>query len=189
MRACGLALSLALLLTTPLPAATDELDGPARLDGHWQLDWDRSESFEPVMEALEVSWLMRKLAGFARVRLELRAIAADCEGCSESVLVKLSTPLSSAEVRAILDGTSRPGKDPRGRDTSDRYTWTPERGLEMIREVELPSGTQARLHESRDLGSEPDTLVSVLEVWIDGAERASVRRTFRRVDRDKESSE
>ena len=81
----------------------------------------------------------------------------------------------------VLDGAPRPGKDPRGRDTLDSYTWTPERGLEMIREIELPSGSRARLRETRDLSDEPDTHVSTLTVWIDGAEKASVHRTFRRV--------
>lgn len=178
MRACVLA--LALMLSTPLPAMPDAPEGPARLDGHWRLDWGRSESFEPVMKALEVSWLLRKLAGVARVELRLRAVPAECDGCAERIRVTLDTPLSSREVEVTLDGAPRPGKDPRGRDTLDRYTWTSERGLEMIRELELPSGSHARLHETRDLGDEPDTLVSRLIVWVDGAESASVRRTFQR---------
>ena len=81
-----------------------------------------------------------------------------------------------------LDGTPRPGKDPRGRDTMDRYTWASERGLEMIRELELPSGSHARLRETRDLGDDSDTLVSRLAVWVDETQRASVYRTFERTE-------
>jgi hypothetical protein len=163
-------------------AAANASDGPSRLDGRWELDWKQSESFEPIMKALEGSWLMRRLAGIARVRLGLRAEPADCEECPEKVLVKLSTPISSNEVWAVLDGVPRPGRDPRGRTTLDSYIWTAERGLEMFREVELPSGRFARLHETRDLADSSDTISSVLVVSIDGVEQASVRRIFRRVD-------
>ena len=172
---------IALLLSTPLAAAADTSVGPARLDGEWKLDWDRSDSFEPVMTALETPWLLRRLAGIARVGLELRASTAPagCEECgAERIMVKLSTPISSRKVEVILDGKPRPGEDPRGRATLDRYTWTSEHGLEMIRELELPSGRRARLIEVRNLGTDGDTLVSTLKVWIDGTERSSVQRTF-----------
>ncbi len=172
----------ALLLFSPLTTVADVLEGPARLDGHWKLDWDRSDSFKPVMKALEVNWLLRQLAGVARVGLELQALPAECETCPGQMLVTLSTPLSSDEVHVILDGTPRPGKDPRGRPTQDAYTWSNEGGMEMIRKLELPSGSQARLRETRNLGSDPDTLISTLTVWVDGAEQASVHRTFERTD-------
>ena len=175
-----LLLVIALLLATTLASAADAPAGPARLDGHWKLDWDRSGSFEPVMKALETPWLMRRLAGIARVGLELRAIRtpSDCEKCPEKVMVTLLTPISNSEAEAILDGQPRPGEDPRGRATLDRYSWTSERGLEMIRELELPSGNQARLIEIRNLGADSDTLLSTLTVWIDGSLQASVERTF-----------
>ena len=167
-------------LANPVAIAADAAAGPARLDGVWKLDWDRSDSFEPVMEALETPWLMRRLAGIARVGVELRAVAAptDCDDCAEKVMVTLNTPISTKEVEVILDGVPRPGEDPRGRATVDRYRWTPEEGLEMIRELELPSGSQARLREIRSLGDDPNTLLSQLTVWVDGSERASIARTF-----------
>lgn len=167
-------------VATSLANAGDRPDGPVRLDGEWKLDWDRSDSFEPVMKALETPWLMRKLAGIARVHLELRAVstAGDCEECAEKIMVTLRTPISSKEVEVILDGKPRPGEDPRGRATIDRYTWTSADGLEMIRELELPSGSQARLLEIRNLGVDADTLLSRLTVWVDGTERASIERTF-----------
>ena len=74
----------------------------------------------------------------------------------------------------ILDGVARPGKDPRGRPTSDRYRLSANRDIEMIRELKLPSGKSGRLIELRQLGKEPDTLVSRLEVFVDGEERAYV---------------
>jgi len=167
-------------LATFAAMASDAPAGPARLDGEWKLDWDRSDSFEPVMKALETPWLMRQLAGIARVGLELRAVPtpADCGDCVEKIMLTLSTPISSKEVEAILDGVPRPGEDPRGRATVDQYRWTEEEGLEMIRELELPSGSRARLREIRLLGEDPNTLLSQLTVWIDGSERASIARTF-----------
>ena len=167
-------------LTSSVAIAADAAAGPARLDGVWRLDWDRSDSFEPVMKALETPWLMRRLAGIARVGVELRAVAAptDCDACAEKVMVTLNTPISTKEGEAILDGVPRPGEDPRGRATVDRYRWMPGEGLEMIRELELPSGSRARLREVRNLGDDPDTMSSQLTVWIDGSERASIARTF-----------
>ena len=177
-------LMIAFILSTSSPIAADAPTGPARLDGEWKLDWDRSDSFEPAMKALETPWLMRKLAGIARVGLELRAVApqTDCEECAEKVVVTLSTPISTKQVEVILDGKPRPGEDPRGRATVDRYSWTSEDGMEMIRELELPSGSQARIVEVRNLGVDPDTLSSRLTVWVDGSERASINRTFIRTN-------
>jgi hypothetical protein len=93
-------------------------------------------------------------------------------------MVTVSTPISTREVEAILDGKPRPGEDARGRATVDRYSWTSEAGLEIIRELELPSGSQARIVEIRNLSGNPDTLSSLMTVWVDGSERASVNRTF-----------
>jgi hypothetical protein len=178
----ALALSLSVSLVAPSLAIATNLEDPSRLDGEWRLDWDRSDSFEPVMKALEVSWLLRKLAGVARVGLELRAVplAEDCGACVREMLVTLKSPLSDAEVRIFLDGVARPGKDPRGRDTLDAYTWTKAGSLEMDREVELPSGKQARLLETRSIDSDPNTLNSTLVVWVDGIKQASITRAFER---------
>lgn len=179
-----LLLILVLSFAGPSQLMAANLDDPSRLDGEWRLDWDRSDSFEPVMRALEVSWLLRKLAGVARVGLELRAVpvADDCQECVRHMLVTLKSPLSDAEVRISLDGVPRPGKDPRGRDTLDAYTWTDEGALEMDRKVELPSGKQARLLEARRIDSDPDTLISTLDVWVEGTKMASVTRAFARQD-------
>lgn len=173
-------LTVTVILSSAFATAADAPPGPARLDGKWKLDWDRSDSFDPAMKALEASWFLRKLAGVARVGLEMRAVAipSNCDECVERITVTLNTPISNKEVEAILDGEPRPGEDARGRATVDRYTWSSEDGLEMIRELELPSGSQARMVESRDLGEDPDTLSSQLTVWVDGSERASVKRTF-----------
>jgi len=174
---------LALSLIAPSQTMAANLESPSRLDGEWRLDWDRSDSFEPVMKALEVSWLLRKLAGVARVGLELRAVplAEDCGHCIRNMLVTLKSPLSNNEIQISLDGVPRPGKDPRGRDTLDAYTWTEEGTLEMNREVELPSGKQARLLEVRRIDSDPNTLISTLDVWVEGTKRASVTRAFERL--------
>jgi len=177
-------LTIALALSTSSVAAAELPNSPARLDGVWKLDWDQSDSFEPAMKALETSWFLRKLAGIARVGLEMRAVprSSECDECAERIIVTLSTPISTRQVEAILDGEPRPGEDPRGRATVDRYSWTSEDGLEMIRELELPSGSQARIVEVRNLGVDPDTLSSRMTVWVDGSERASINRTFIRTN-------
>ena len=174
--------TLLLFLVMPSWGIASGRDDPARLDGVWRLDWDQSDSFEPVMKALEIGWLIRKLAGVARVGLELRAVPLpeDCQKCVRDMLVTLKSPLSKDEVRVTLDGVARPGKDPRGRDTLDAYRWTKEGALEMDREVVLPSGRQARLLETRSLDSDPDKLISRLVVFVEGSQEASITRIFER---------
>ena len=173
-------LIMALLLATGMAGAADTPVGPASLDGKWKLDWDRSDPFEPIMKALETPWLMRRLAGIARVGLELRAVAGpeDCGGCAGNMVVTLSTPISTNKVEVTLDGKSRPGKDPRGRATLDQYSWAAGEGLTRTRKLERPSGSQARLVEVRRLGGDSDTLLSQLTVWIDDSQRASIERVF-----------
>lgn len=176
--------AVVLSLVVPSQAMAANPDDPSRLDGEWRLDWDRSDSFEPVMKALEVSWLLRKLAGVARVGLELRALplAEDCGECVRDMIVTLRSPLSDDEIQISLDGVARPGKDPRGRETLDAYTWTDDGALQMSRKVELPSGKMARLLESRRVDSDPNTLISTLDVWVEGTKKASVTRAFARQD-------
>lgn len=178
--AWALVLLLAFSTTLSFASDADFQTGPARLDGEWKLDWNRSDSFETVMKALETPWILRRLAGIARVSLELRATTtpADCDECVESVIITVDTPIASKEVEAVLDGKPRPDKDLRGRPTLDRYRWTSEKGLELIREFKLPSGSQARILETRNLGADPDILLSQMTVWVDGTERASITRTF-----------
>ena len=115
-------LTVAVILSASFATAADAPSGPARLDGNWKLDWDRSDSFDPAMKALEASWFLRKLAGVARVGLEMRAVAvpSNCDECVERITVTLNTPISNKEVEAILDGEPRPGEDARGRAPDDR---------------------------------------------------------------------
>ena len=172
--------TIALLLTASLASAADPPSGAALFNGVWKLDWDRSDSFEPAMKALETPWLLRRLAGIARVRVEMRAepTPRDCRDCAEKIKLTLTTPIATQEVDAVLDGRVRPGETLRGRPTLDRYAWTSQGRLEMIREYELPSGSHARIRDIRSLGADPDTMLSQMTIWVDGTERASTMRTF-----------
>jgi hypothetical protein len=184
MTKLAVVLSLVLAIFATNAAALDlaETTSPARLDGEWKLDWDRSDSVEPAMTALETPWLLRKLAGIASVSLELRAepVPVECDECVQKVIMTMDTPLSTKEIEIILDGKPRPGEDPLGRETLDQYRWTSAEGLEMIRELELPSGSQARIREVRHLGPDRETLLSEMTVWVDGTERASMKRVLAR---------
>jgi hypothetical protein len=81
----------------------------------------------------------------------------------------------------VLDGEPRPAKDPLGNESIDRFTWSPDHGLEMIRERVLKSGKSARIRERRKVADDRKTMVSLFTVWIDGEERASLRRVMRRI--------
>jgi hypothetical protein len=169
---------LVVLLTGGSARAEADL---SELDGRWKLDWDRSESFEPVMKALEVPWLMRKVAGVASVYVILQADAIECDGCPPTVRITEESPFATNAFVAVLDGEPRAGKDPAGNETLDRYVAVGGSGIELIRTRMLGSGRAARIRELRTPGADPDTMHSVLTVWVDEDEQASVRRVFERV--------
>ena len=164
-------------LAAPAALANAEVN---TLDGNWKLDWDRSEPFDRVLEALEVGWLMRRLAGVASVEMGLRSMAPTCDACADRVEIRFASPISERTQIVVLDGEQRPGEDPQGNPTVDSYRWNAEVGLEMTRERKLPSGKSARIIDSRRIGDDRDTLLSQLTIWVEGEERASVSRMFKR---------
>ena len=170
------------LITFAGPAALANSDAEA-LDGSWKLDWERSEPFDPVLEALELGWIMRRLAGVASVEMGLRSLAPACDTCAERVEISFVSPISERTEVVTLDGEQRPGEDPQGNPTIDSYRWDGEAALEMTRERKLPSGKRARIVDSRRMGDDADTLLSQLTIWVEGEQRASVHRVFERISK------
>lgn len=170
--------AIALMLAIGTAASAEpELE---RLEGRWKLDWDHSESFEPVMKALEVPWLLRRLAGVASAHVTLQLQPSDCGDCPSKLLIVEESPVSTTDFVATLDGVSRPGVDPAGNETMDAYRLSGEAGVELLRTRLLSSGRSARIRELRTPGTTSDTLDSVLTVWVDDEQQAKVRRLFRR---------
>ena len=143
---------LSILLGLTLPLAAFSETEPQALDGRWRLDWDRSESFASALEAMEVGWFMRQLAGVARVDIAIQSLEAECADCPSRLELTFSSPISNRSEVVFLDGRPRPGKDPQGNDTLDRYRLTDTGGVERVRELELPSGRAARLVETPQPG-------------------------------------
>ncbi len=160
----------------------DQLDSLDRLRGSWQLDWDRSGSFEPAMKALEVPWLVRQMAGIVSIQVTIQVEEPDCEGCSRSLQIRSKNPIKNTTRLVRLDGISRPFKDAMGNESMDVFTWDPKKGMEMMRERILDSGKKARIYENRTVTDDLTTMVSTMTVWVEGEERASVRRILSRVD-------
>lgn len=163
--------------TAPDPAL--ELE---RLNGSWALDWNESDSFEPVMEALETPWLVRRLAGMIDVQINLAVEPPGCETCPPKLRVEQSNPIRSSKRTVALDGVARPGKDPLGNETLDRFSWSPDAGMEMVRERTLRSGKRARIHEKRRVEDDLRTMISLMTVWVDDVEQVQVRRVLRKVE-------
>ncbi|MCP4035531.1 MAG: hypothetical protein GY733_01230 [bacterium] len=174
--------ALALVLLSAGLAAADAGLDLERLNGRWKLDWARSDSFEPVMKALEVPWLVRKLAGVVPVHVTLSVASPACDSCDPSLYVEQQNPLRSSSRTIVLDGVARPAKDPLGNDTVDRFTWSSENGMEMVRERVLASGKSARIREQRRVEDDLETMISTVTVWVENEERARVRRVLRKVE-------
>jgi hypothetical protein len=134
------------------------------------------------MKALEVPWLMRRLAGVASAHVTLQLQPSDCGACPAKLRIVEESPISTTEFVATLDGVSRPGVDPAGNETVDEYRPSGAAGIELIRTRRLSSGRSARIREVRAPGETSDTLDSILTVWVDDEQQAMVRRVFRRVE-------
>ncbi len=161
------------------PSKTDGLD---RLNGKWKLDWEQSESFAPAMQALEVPWLVRQMAGLISVQITFAVAPGDCDTCDPSLLIESENPIQNTSRTVVLDGVPRPFIDVLGNDSMDRFRWHPEGGMEMVRERILDSGKAAKIHERRTVDEDLVTMVSTMTVWVDGRERTSVRRILMKVD-------
>ena len=185
IRLVRLGLALSILLASQLalaedPSGSDSLD---RLTGKWKLDWDRSESFAPAMKALEVPWLVRQMAGLVSVQVTIDVEPPDCQACRPSLHISSENPIKNTSRYVHLDGVSRPFTDVMGNESMDLFTWSADDGMEMIRERVLDSGKLAKIYERRSVNDDLTTMVSTMIVWVDGEERASVRRVLLRVER------
>ena len=132
---------LSAMATGPMDAG--DLD---RLSGKWKLDWDRSEPFGPAMKALEVPWLLRQMAGIISVEMTFEVERPSCEACNASVQISSENPIKNTTRIVVLDGVSRPFTDALGNESMDRFSWSSESGLEMIRERILDSGKVVSKH-------------------------------------------
>lgn len=178
----GLTISLLLAAQGAGAFGPDESDPLNRLSGKWKLDWDRSESFSSAMKALEVPWLVRKMAGLISVQVTIQVETPECDECRRALHISSENPIKNTSRVVFLDGVSRPFTDVMGNESMDVFTWNPDRGMEMIRERVLDSGKAAKILESRTVTDDLSTMVSTLTVWVEGEERASVRRVLSKVD-------
>ncbi|MCP5068224.1 MAG: hypothetical protein GY946_16805 [bacterium] len=165
------------------PKLSESTGGLGELRGRWKLDREASDSFEPVMKALEVSWWVRQIAGVGSVYLTLDpASSEDCGKCPVRVSVTEETPVRTTEFEIVLDGVERPGADPAGNTTHDRYTTPQASEVVLERRRILPSGRSMRLREHRSIGADSGIMESTLKVWIEDKLEVTSRRVFNRVE-------
>lgn len=178
-----LAIMLVALIAWPVGATSaDSTVDLLRLNGRWKLDWDRSESFDPVMDLLEVPWLVQRLSGIVPVYATFEVEAPACESCAPSLRIFQENPIKNTTRVVVLDGKPGPFVDPLGNESIDRFTWSSDSGLEMIRERVLKSGKKARILDRRSVEDDLASMISTMTVWIDGEERASIRRVLVKVN-------
>ena len=174
-RRAAVLLTASVLLSVPTPGASDPEAAlqPADLAGRWRLDWERSPSMEPFLEAIEVPWPIRQLAG--RASVELRIVARD------GALVQVVQHAIGREERTLwLDGVVRRERGVLGRDQEARHRWTPQ-GLVTVSEMTLPSGRIAALRSDLSL-TDDGRLLSICRVEVPGRVPVVARRVFRRTD-------
>ncbi len=183
-------LAICILLISPVavalsPSGQDEPDQPEaldRLNGRWKLDWNQSDSLGPAMKALEVPWLVRQMAGVIAIQIAIEVAPDDCETCSPSLRIRSKNPIKNTSRVVTLDGVARPFTDVMGNDSMDLFSWHPQFGMQMVRERVLNSGKSAKILERRTVTDDLSTMISTMTVWVEGEERASVRRILSKVD-------
>jgi hypothetical protein len=167
------------------PSDSERLEQPKtidRLTGVWKLDWRQSDSFGPAMKALEVPWLVRQMAGIVTVRIIIEMAPSECGVCNPSLLMRSENPIRDTSRVVVLDGVARPFTDVMGNDSMDLFFWDPENGMVMVRHRVLDSGKSAKIRERRTVTDDLSTMISTMTVWVEGEERASVRRVLVKVD-------
>lgn len=172
---------LVLLLGLPSMSQADSASDLSRLNGRWKLDWDKSESFDPVMDLLEVPWLVQKLSGVVPVYATFEVVPPECETCASTLRIHQENPIKNTTRVVALDGVPAPHVDPLGNESMDRFIWSQDAGLKMVRERILKSGKTARILDLRNVEDDLASMVSMMTVYIDGEERASVRRIMVKV--------
>ena len=178
----GLMIPLMLAAYSARASGSEEPVSLDRLTGKWKLDWDQSESLAPAMKALEVPWLVRQMAGLVSVQVTIEVGDPACEACLPALLISNENPIRNTSRVVLLDGVSRPFTDVLGNESMDQFTWNPDDGMEMIRERVLDSGKSAKIYEQRTVNADLSRMTSTMTVWVEGEERASVRRILSKVE-------
>jgi hypothetical protein len=154
----------------------------SQLNGRWKLDWEKSESMDPAMALLEVPWLVKKMSGVVTIHATFEVTPSTCESCAANLRILNENPIKNTTRRVILDGEPVAHTDPLGNDSMDSFIWSEATGLKMVRERVLKSGKKAKIIDVRFVEDDLASMVSVMTVFIDGEERANVRRVLTRVD-------
>ena len=148
----------------------------------WRLDWSQSDSFGHAMKALEVPWLVRQMAGIVPVQITIEVAPTECVICDPRLHIHSKNPIKDTSRTVQLDGVARPFTDVMGNESMDQFSWDPEQGMEMVRERVLDSGKAAKIQERRTVTEDLSMMVSTMTVWVEGEERAFVRRILVKVD-------
>jgi hypothetical protein len=158
-----------------------ELEAMRRLAGTWKLNWEQSESQQPAMDALDIPWLIQKMAGLANIQITIEIQPSKSDGGPLRLRIVSENPIRSTSRIAFLDGISRPFTDPLGNQSMDSFSWQPESGLKKVRNLVLKSGKAARIQERWIVSDDLKKIISFETIWIEDKERTSVRRIMLKV--------
>ena len=181
MRLALFAIAAVIIALAGSPGCADD-GGLGALEGRWALDRDAPDSFDPVMKALEVPWLLRRLAGVGSIEFGLEVIPVEaCADCPLRIRMSEATPVRATEYEVTTDGVFRDGTDPAGNETRDAWTSPSEGRLRLERTRTLPSGKKTRITDTRSIGTTPNEMISILTVNIDREPAPESRRVFVRL--------
>jgi hypothetical protein len=165
-------LTITVSLTAALAQSVPALASDA-LDGTYLLDLDASDSADEMMKELGMNRLMRAAAKKIRTRMVF-------DGSPDRVTLALSSTLGDRTQEIPMDGSTLTMEDAQFGSGSATARWSEDgSAMIMVSDTQLKDGRTIHNVTTRRL-EDPDTLLQLFEVSIDGDETLVIRRIFRR---------
>ncbi len=170
---CRLAIVVGVLFMATWAAAAEPEPAPpadhAAWAGAWELDKEKSDPPDPMLEVMEVPWYLKALA---KTFTPVLHMSVDGPGLE----LETKTPLGDRTQALRVDGVEYPGSDQLDRKFDQKSTWGPDGHLIVDRLTVLPSGKKARVKSDWQLSDA--TLTNDMTVRVGEAAPFQLRRVF-----------
>ena len=163
---------------TPEQRAAADADGPQAsppvdFSGQWQLDVKASDSMDPILEAVGLSFLERALFNNSVVTHIITQTA-------ERFTIEVKTAFFSRTDNLPLNGEPTPTVDPAGRPVESTSVWSDDARQLITRIRVTPDQQEFTMTRSLDEGQ--DTMEVLIEFFPKEGKSLTSRRVYRRIN-------
>ena len=145
------------------------------LDGTYVLDLDASDDLGEVMKELGMNVVVRGVVSRMKTQLTI-------DGEPDKVTLAIKTPIRSQSEILVCDGSEIAVEGGEFGSGTMTASWSSDGStLTAVSDTEMGEGRQIHAVTTRKL-EDADTLLQQFELTIDGGEKRTIRRIFRRMD-------